>query len=165
MSSNHLLIYLLMFYSCSLLSVLFQSFWCLCICILHYLFFKTVKYLYYKYLYQLSLVYLNVKCKYQILCSSTLRHLNLTFFKGQICWFEWDMRLMMHIKKSFCLVERYIYKKKIQTWMKKWNLTSMTSQCADTFSCSLNVVSMARIKQPRTIKNLQTHKRKNIQLQ
>lgn len=40
------------------------------------------------------------------------------FFKGQICWFEWNMRLMMHIKKSLCLVERYIYiykKKKIQT--------------------------------------------------
>ena len=33
----------------------------------------------------------------------------------------------------------------------------MTSQCADTFSCSLNVVRMARIKQPRTIRNLQTH--------
>lgn len=31
------------------------------------------------------------------------------FFKGQICWFEWNMRLMMHIKKSLCLVERYIY--------------------------------------------------------
>lgn len=39
-------------------------------------------------------------------------------------------------------------------------LTRMTSQCADTFSCSLNVVRMARIKQPRTIKNLQTHKGK-----
>lgn len=42
----------------------------------------------------------------------------------------------------------------------RWSvdLTRITSQCADIFSCSLNVVSMARIKQPRTIKNLQRHK-------
>lgn len=42
------------------------------------------------------------------------------FFKGQICWFEWNMRLMMHIKKSLCLVERYIYIYKKKRYKHKW---------------------------------------------
>lgn len=75
---------------------------------------------------------------------------------------EWSHQSRPHCFKIAFLC--YCFIRFILDWfsfMKKRNpshLTRITSQCADTFSCSLNVVSTARIRQPSTIKNLQTHK-------
>lgn len=79
-----------------------------------------MKYLYYKYLYQLSLVYLNVKCKYQILCSSTLRPLNLTFFlKVKFADLSETCVWWYTLKKAFFFSGTiYIYKKK--RYKHKW---------------------------------------------
>ncbi len=41
---------------------------------------------------------------------------------------------------------------------RRHTLTRITSQCAESFSCSLNVVKIDRIRHPKTIRNLEIQK-------
>ncbi len=46
---------------------------------------------------------------------------------------------------------------------RRHTLTRITSQCAESFSCSLNVVKIDRIRHPKTIRNLEIQKTESEQ--